>query len=200
MRRRGSRRVSTVPIWCADWFLGTCLVPASTLKSAKFVSWWKGIPPSSHKTAADQGTNCLQDSSRPSLYRLCLSFYWQCLHTGCMRPWLSSKTPGEVCFSKHTIFSCCNIVVELCCQWIKFVWLRVMAWARLNLFKERGWIAYAARGSRPGEYRLQNCINNHSEWPSRTPGVNIPMLNGDQRIQIEKNNICLIGNKLFPLL
>ena len=79
--------------------------------------------------------------------------------------------------------------------------LRVIAWAKLNLFKERGWIAYAACASSPGEYLLQNCINNHSEWLSHTGGgVNIPMLNGDQRIQIEKNNTGLIGNKLFPLL
>ena len=78
--------------------------------------------------------------------------------------------------------------------------LHVIAWEKLNLFKERGRIAYAACASSPGEYLLQNCINNHSEWLSHTPGVNIPMLNGDQRIQIEKNNIGLIGNKLFPLL
>ena len=73
-----------------------------------------------------------------------------------------------------------------------------MAWARLKLFKERGWIAYAARGSRPGEYRLQNRINNHSEWPSRTPGVNIPMLNGDQRIQIEKQQYLSDWQQVVP--
>jgi len=82
----------------------------------------------------------------------------------------------------------------------KLFGLLVNAWARLKLFKERGWIAYAACASSPGEYLLQNCINNHSEWLSHTPGVNIPMQKGDQRIQIEKNNIGLIGNKLFPLL
>ena len=44
---KGFRRVSTVPMWCADWFLDICLVPASTLKSARIVSWGKGMPSSS---------------------------------------------------------------------------------------------------------------------------------------------------------
>ena len=53
--------------------------------------------------------------------------------------------------------------------------VRVIAWAKLHRFTERGWIAYAACASSPGEYLLQNCINYHREWLSHTPGVNIPM-------------------------
>ena len=73
-----------------------------------------------------------------------------------------------------------------------------MAWARFKLFKERGWIASADRGSTPGVYHIQNRINGHSEWPPRTPGVNIPMLNGDQRIQIEKQQYLSDWQQVVP--
>jgi len=73
-----------------------------------------------------------------------------------------------------------------------------MAWARFKLFMERGWIASADPRSTPDVYHIQKVINGRSEWPSRTPGVNIPMLIGDQRIQIEKQQYLSDWQQVVP--
>ncbi len=74
----------------------------------------------------------------------------------------------------------------------------VNAWARLKLFKERGWIAYVARGPSDGEYHLQSSINGHSEWPCSTQPLNIHMLNGDQRIQTERQHYMSDWQQVVP--
>ena len=80
----------------------------------------------------------------------------------------------------------------------KLFGLLVNAWARLKLFKERGWIAYIARGPSDGEYHLQSSINGHSEWPCSTQPLNIPMLNGDQRIQTERQHYMSDWQQVVP--
>ena len=57
-----------------------------------------------------------------------------------------------------------------------------------SFVKERGWIAYVARGPSDGEHLLQSRINGYCEWPCSTQPLNIPMLNGDQSIHIRKHH------------
>ena len=69
--------------------------------------------------------------------------------------------------------------------------VRVIAWAKLNRFTERG-IAYAACACSPGEYLLENSINYHREWLSHTPGVNIPMQKEINKFRSRKTMlVCL---------
>ena len=57
----------------------------------------EGVASSSRQTSADHVTDCLQESSSPSLCTLCLFCWGNDFFTGCTCPWPSSKPPEEVC-------------------------------------------------------------------------------------------------------